>query len=161
MSELKNYKPKKFNEVKLGDSIWTLYTHGVVVPIIHEYEVVEITDVDLQYPTRHWKRFGLREIVPEKDKQLSYPTITMDGNPAQYPIDIYGFDFDSYVQEWCQDRVFADKKLAFHALYSCLKRKIKKNKGRQRKIESHLSRQTKMLEKMLEVFPEEEMKDFR
>lgn len=158
MSKLKNYKPKKFNEVKLGDSIWTLYTH-TVVPIIHEYEVVEITDVDLQYPTRHWKRFGLREVI--SDEQLSHRVITTDRGPAQYPIDIYGFDFDSYVQEWCDQRVFADKKLAFHALYSCLKRNIKKDKGRQRKIERQLSRQTKMLEKMFEIFPEEELKEFK
>lgn len=141
------YSPKKLNQVTVGDKVYSIYTHGKY-PQLFKYEVVNITDVELQYPDRHWKEFHL--VLCES----IYMTVDGIHNKIYYAqeqaatakrIAIYGFYRDEYVQEWGEGKVYADYKVALHSLRTCLEKKVKKNLGRMKQLQRALDYQTEML----------------
>lgn len=119
----KEYNPKRFKDLYPGDLVYLVRTNGHY-PMIHVYRYVRDEDVDLQYPTRHWKKFFLEDI---EDDELNKTFPIWRCHRGEFPKDIYGYDSGSYSEKYSTYfRLMSDKRLAVNALEACVCRLRKK-----------------------------------
>jgi hypothetical protein len=154
-----NYSPKKFKDCVVGDVIYFVET-GRNFPTLRAYEIVSEKDVDLKYPDRHWKKFSIREV---ESVYATYPwmfrVVTFDGRPSTIDLEIYGYDAGSWMEEWCGFKVFSDKKVAFHSCQRHLKKRMKKNAGRLKKIQAALDYESNMMQYIYDSFTPDELNE--
>ena len=154
-----NYIPKKFMDCVVGDVIYFVDT-GRDFPTLRAYEIVSEKDVYLKYPDRHWKKFSIREVESVYD---TYPwmfrVVTFGGRPSTIDLEIYGYDDGSWMEEWCEHKVFSDKKVAFHSCQRHLKKRMKRNAGRLKKIQKALEYESNMMKYICDSFTSDELNE--
>jgi hypothetical protein len=151
------YEPKKFKDCKVGDEVYYLCNKRNY-PTLRTFVIDAIEDVDLVHPTRHWKKFKIREVqsiyavYPWMFKLYPYD----EKHPHVFEKEIYGYNHRGWMEPWMTGKLYSDKKIAFHSLQHYLKQKIKQNTARLKKLQAALEYQQKMLDyTYTEVSPDE------
>lgn len=143
------YEPRKFSDLNVGDTVYMVNIHGQY-PSFSELTVKSITDVELQYPERHWKEFVLDENEDNAIKR-SMPTRNLK-------ISIFGFFHGAYQQKYCTYyKIYSDRKFAINSYNTYLKELIKKNTRRLEILTERLKYQNRALSKLHDKFSEDDL----
>ena len=108
------YEPKKFMDCKVGDEVYYLFNKRNY-PTLRTFVIDAIEDVDLVHPTRHWKKFKIREVQsiysvhPWMFKLYPYD----EKHPHVFEKEIYGYNHRGWMEPWMLGKLYSDKKIAF------------------------------------------------
>lgn len=152
------YEPKKFKGCKVGDEVYYLFNKRNY-PTLRTFVIDAIEDIDLVHPTRHWKKFKIREV---QSIYVTYPWMLKiypydEKHPHIFEKEIYGYNYNAWMEQWMSGKLYSDKKNAFHSLQHHLKQKIKQNTAKLKKLQAALDYQQKMLDYTYTEVSEEEL----
>ncbi len=144
------FDPIRFDQLHIGDYVYSVYTKGIPM-YISRYKIVDINEDSLDFPYRHWKNFKLvEEPLDDKNVKGFYNKILCcGGGLSEFTINVYDNYFGAYVKNWCQDRIYSDKNVAYHSLLKHLKKKMIKNAGKMKEAQRKLKLTSELYDAVL------------